>query len=350
MKKLSISALAMVAALVAASAAHADTAPGWYVGAGVGASLPMDPTIHEGNGRSTGGRMEDVNVDALGDAGYAWNNGLHLEGEYFHDQNNMNRIGSYNSAGHLSNNAAFANVLYDFQTGTRYTPYIGAGAGPDWVNVSNVGRGSVGYLRGETLVAGYQGIAGVSAQLDPNWAVTADYRYIASFDPKVGSTTGGEGRISNASNNVIVGLRYNFDAPAPVAAPAHPMAPAVAQHGSTKAMYANGQANFTVFFDFDKSTLTPEAKKIIASAAKEYKTNGYAAISVTGHTDTSGTPAYNEKLSVRRAKAVEAELKKLGVAGTNISEKGVGEDGLLVPTADGVREAQNRRAEIVLSK
>jgi OOP family OmpA-OmpF porin len=349
MKKLSISAFAMGAALVAASAAHADTAPGWYVGAGVGGTMPVDATAHFGGGPTTGTRAEDINLDVLANAGYAWANGVHLEGEYFHNQNNINHVGIGNGNGHLTNNAAFANVLYDFQTGTRFTPYIGGGAGPDWVNVAGVGRGGTGYLRGETLVMGYQAIAGVATQLDPNWAVTADYRYIGSFDPKVDSTSGGQGRIDNASHNIVVGLRYSFDAPAAVA-PARATAPVVGKHGAVKTAPAENTANFTVFFDFDKSTLTSEAKKIVASAAQEFKTNGYATLSVTGHTDTSGTPAYNEKLSVRRAKAVVAELKKLGVAGKSISGTGVGEDGLLVPTADGVREAQNRRAEIVLSK
>ena len=353
MKKLSISALALAAALVAAPlAAHADTTPGWYVGAGVGATFGQDPIIHD-SGRPSGkfsARDEDVNVDGLANGGFAWANGWRAEGEYFHNQINVNHIDNNSGAGgHVSNNALFGNVLYDFNNGSRYTPYLGAGVGADFINVKSVGANGVGFLKGDTLDMGYQGIAGVVAQLDPNWAVTADYRYIASFDPKVDHTGGGQGRMDNASHNLIVGVRYSFAAPAPM--PMHSAAaPMVSPKMGHHPMAAMGPQNFMVFFDFNKSTLTPEAKRIIASAAAAFKKDGMAKITVTGHTDTVGTAAYNEKLSERRAMAVEAELKSLGVTTDHISATGVGKDGLMVPTADGVREAQNRRAEIVLSK
>jgi len=349
MKKLSVSLLALAAAFVAAPVvAHADSTPGWYVGAGLGGTMGQDPIMHVPAGQHSA-RDEDINLAVLASGGFAWNNGIRLEGEYFHNQVNINNVDSRpNPAGHVLNNDLFANVLYDFKNSSRYTPYIGAGAGPDWVDVSNLGANGVGHLKGDTLVAAYQGIAGVSAQLDQNWAVTADYRYVASFDPKVGDTTGGQGRTENASHNLIVGVRYSFPCEeAPMRTAATPMVPARA--GAKPTVAAQSQ-NFMVFFDFNKATLTPEAKRIIASAADEFKREGVAKIAITGHTDTVGSVGYNEKLSKQRAMAVEAELKKLGISSQNINATGVGKDGLLVPTADGVREAQNRRAEIVLSK
>ena len=66
---------------------------------------------------------------------------------------------------------------------------------------------------------------------------------------------------------------------------------------------------------------------------------------MVGYTDLSGTLRYNLNLSVRRAEAVEAELAKLGISPANIAVEGKGGDPL-VPTADGVREPQNRRAVI----
>jgi outer membrane protein OmpA-like peptidoglycan-associated protein len=347
MKKLSVSALALAAALVAAPAAHADTTPGWYVGAGVGGTFGQDQIIHAPRSGEHSIRDEDANVNESASGGYAWDNGLRLEGEYFHDQVNANHENGRQGSGHTTNNDVFLNALYDFKTGTIYTPYVGAGVGPDFVNVKSLGSARTGYLKGDTLVGAYQGIAGVSAQLDANWAVTADYRYIASFDPKVDSTFGGQGRTDNASHNVIVGVRYSFGEPTPMHTAAAPMVP---MHAAGAPAVAGVPQSFVVFFDFNKSTLTPEAKRIIASAAAAYKKNGYASISVTGHTDTVGSDKYNLKLSQRRAEAVETELKKLGVGMKHITETGVGKEGLLVPTADGVREAQNRRAEIVLSK
>ena len=109
-------------------------------------------------------------------------------------------------------------------------------------------------------------------------------------------------------------------------------------------------AKYLVFFDWDKATLTPEARRIIASAAEEYKRTGAAKIVATGHTDLSGTPQYNLKLSERRADAVKAELVGLGVPATVITTIGKGEEDPLVPTKDGVREAQNRRVEIVIPR
>jgi hypothetical protein len=105
-----------------------------------------------------------------------------------------------------------------------------------------------------------------------------------------------------------------------------------------------------VFFDWDKSALTPEGRRIVASAADEFKKTGSTRIVATGHTDLSGSPQYNQRLSERRADAVKAELIRLGVPATVITTIGKGEEDPLVPTKDGVREAQNRRVEIVIPR
>jgi outer membrane protein OmpA-like peptidoglycan-associated protein len=105
---------------------------------------------------------------------------------------------------------------------------------------------------------------------------------------------------------------------------------------------------FTVFFDWDRSDLSPQALNTISQAANAYKTKGGAQITATGHTDRSGSDTYNLALSLRRANAVKDALVRDGVAPSDISVVGVGEAQPLVPTADGVREAQNRRVQIVL--
>ena len=125
--------------------------------------------------------------------------------------------------------------------------------------------------------------------------------------------------------------------PAVTPPPAPPPAPAVEQARS-----------FQVFFDFDKSNITAAAAKVIQEAADAVKAGHVVQVTVTGHTDTVGTASYNQGLSERRAAAVKAGLVADGVAAGEIATMGVGKNGLLVPTADGVREPQNRRAEIVL--
>lgn len=106
--------------------------------------------------------------------------------------------------------------------------------------------------------------------------------------------------------------------------------------------------SFIVFFDFDKSDLTPAAQDTIRKAANAYRTKGGAQIKASGHTDRAGTEAYNMALSLRRANAVKAMLVREGVPETDISVVALGESQPMVATADGVREAQNRRVEIVL--
>jgi iron complex outermembrane receptor protein len=106
--------------------------------------------------------------------------------------------------------------------------------------------------------------------------------------------------------------------------------------------------SFQVFFDFDKSDITAAAAKVIQAAADAVKSGNIVQITVTGHTDTVGSASYNQALSERRAAAVKTGLVADGVSAGEITTIGAGKTGLLVPTADGVREPQNRRAEIVL--
>jgi OmpA family len=87
---------------------------------------------------------------------------------------------------------------------------------------------------------------------------------------------------------------------------------------------------------------------VVDEAAAEYQRTGAAEITVTGHTDTVGSAAYNLTLSQHRAEAVADELIRRGVPATDIVTVGRGEEDLLVPTADGVNEPRNRRVEIVV--
>jgi outer membrane protein OmpA-like peptidoglycan-associated protein len=103
---------------------------------------------------------------------------------------------------------------------------------------------------------------------------------------------------------------------------------------------------FIVFFDWNKSDITPEAASILDNAAQAYTTTGQAQIMLAGYTDTSGSASYNMGLSQRRADAVKAYLAGKGVPDGVMTTQAFGETKLLVQTADGVREPQNRRVEI----
>jgi outer membrane protein OmpA-like peptidoglycan-associated protein len=105
---------------------------------------------------------------------------------------------------------------------------------------------------------------------------------------------------------------------------------------------------YIVFFDFDKSNLSPEAQQVVAIAVTTVKNTGTARIVVTGHTDTVGSQSYNQALSERRANAVKGEMMRLGVNASDIGTVGKSFSEPLVATGPGVREPQNRRAVIDL--
>ena len=107
---------------------------------------------------------------------------------------------------------------------------------------------------------------------------------------------------------------------------------------------------FIVFFDFDKSDLTAEAQEVVSQAVAEANRTGRVRIEVIGHTDTSGSAAYNQALSERRAEAVKDEMVRQNITEGGITTAGRGFNELLVQTGPGVREPQNRRATIDLNE
>jgi outer membrane protein OmpA-like peptidoglycan-associated protein len=108
------------------------------------------------------------------------------------------------------------------------------------------------------------------------------------------------------------------------------------------------QQAFQVYFDLNSTRLTPTARSVVQQAAAKARQGQVARVTVTGHTDTTGSARYNQRLSERRAAAVKAELVRDGVPSDEIVTVGQGEQGLAVPTAAGVNEPRNRRVEIVL--
>jgi outer membrane protein OmpA-like peptidoglycan-associated protein len=101
-----------------------------------------------------------------------------------------------------------------------------------------------------------------------------------------------------------------------------------------------------VFFDWDKSNITPEAATILDSAVTAYANCDNVPIMLAGHTDRSGSVQYNMGLAERRNSSVREYLTGRGIPGGAITSQAFGESMPRVPTADGVRELQNRRVEI----
>ena len=131
-------------------------------------------------------------------------------------------------------------------------------------------------------------------------------------------------------------------APAPVAvAPAAPVAPPPPPAAPTKVTYAAD-----AFFDFDKSVLKPAGKTKLEDLVGKVKAINLEVVIAVGHTDSKGTDAYNQKLSVARAEAVKAFLVSQGLDKSRVYTEGKGES---QPAADNKTkegQARNRRVEV----
>jgi outer membrane protein OmpA-like peptidoglycan-associated protein len=109
-------------------------------------------------------------------------------------------------------------------------------------------------------------------------------------------------------------------------------------------------ANFIVYFGFDRTNLTDQARQTLDEVVQAVQSMGATALSVVGHTDTVGSVEYNQGLSERRARRVADGLVERGVPRESMTLAGRSELQPAVQTGDGVREPLNRRVEITLSQ
>ncbi len=105
-------------------------------------------------------------------------------------------------------------------------------------------------------------------------------------------------------------------------------------------------AMYLVFFNWDSSKLGSGALNVLDAVADEVAKNPPSSLNVIGHTDTSGSDAYNARLALKRANTVRDALIERGVDPSIIIVDARGESELLVDTPDNVREPANRRVNI----
>ena len=101
-------------------------------------------------------------------------------------------------------------------------------------------------------------------------------------------------------------------------------------------------STYTVEFALGSAALSPTARQVIGDAATSFQRGDATTIRVIGHTDTTGSVQLNQRLSERRAQAVSEALVAAGVPTGAIQQRAVGQNELIVPTADNVLEQRNR--------
>jgi outer membrane protein OmpA-like peptidoglycan-associated protein len=315
-----------------------------------------------------------------------------LEEEYSYRHNGLSSFtftgpsgGSFTTSGghgqgQDNSHALMTNVIYDFTLGWPVTPHIGAGIGAvDVISSASVNSFTLNNPIGAPIVPatplsvapqtfggtilhgsgwrfGYQAIGGFRYDFSPSIAFDLDYRYLGTTDqtinnsarfpfpggiapngtPATNCCAGTKFTSSYHVHNIVASVTMKFGAPP---APPPPLPPAAPPPPVQKV--------FLVFFDWDKYNITAEGERIIELAAQQYKAGGSVKLQVTGYTDTTGSYAYNQRLSERRANAVATRLVALGVARSDMSVAGRSFNDLRVPTPPGVREPQNRRVEIL---
>jgi outer membrane protein OmpA-like peptidoglycan-associated protein len=293
----------------------------------------------------------DTGWAILGSVGYAFANNIRAELEVGYRANDIDQLassgGPITAPGDLDEFTLMVNVLYDFHINKKISVSIGAGAGADFARLDVPGL----LLDEDDWVFAYQGLLGLNYAIGERTQLFLNYRYFRAEEPDYTNfitvpapatqrvTFLGDLEKHAATLGIRVALQGERAAPPAPPPPPPPPPPAPAPVVPKQ---------FIVFFGFNRSDLTPEAARVIADAADAAKRTGSASIAIVGHTDSSGSPRYNQQLSDRRANAVKAELVGLGIPSGSVTASGKGEDELIVKTDDGVKEPQNRRATIDL--
>ncbi|KQM64434.1 flagellar motor protein MotB [Sphingomonas sp. Leaf17] len=365
MRKLAV-ILALASTALATPALARDKS--WYVGVEGGAMIVED-IDYDVNGVNDATSVDhDYGYDVGGVIGYDFG-GFRVETETSYRKATVDSIsstvrtptglgsatspaGNYDYAGGSTSALSFMlNGLLDFGADDGIQGFIGGGVGVARVKANYALNQRADFLNDSDTVFAYQGLAGVRAPLTDHVDATLKYRFFNAENVKLVSATNTnfEGRFR--SHSILGGLTYNFGSPVEEAAPA-PVAPVPAPlppepvPAPAPEPVVCSPGPFIVFFEWDKSDITPEAGSILDNAVTQYQSCGNAQVMLAGYTDKSGAASYNVGLSQRRADSVKAYLSSKAIPSGVISTEAFGETRPRVDTADGVREVQNRRVEV----
>lgn len=367
-KRLAITAAFAAVLSFAATQSSRAAESGPYVTGAVGVSFPADSDLDTAT--TSANADLDPGFAASVSVGHLYGNGFGTEIEFGYRSNDVESISGATASGDMGIFSVMLNGIYDFGASRRGSPYIGVGIGVARLDADGISPVSNSSINDDTTALAYQATAGIAYPVNDRLDIMLSYRYFAVPDAGFGTAAGASVDSDYTSHAVRFGFRYRFGkarkalaAVPPVSVPmvsappsmppaASPPQEAVKSRARSAAAPAAKPApaaeNYLVFFDWNRWSLTPDAHRIVKTAADNARRTGATRIEVIGHADRSGSPAYNLKLSKQRAVTVRAALVKGGAAPDNITAAARGETEPLVSTADGVREPQNRRVEIFL--
>ncbi len=261
--------------------------------------------------------------------------------------------GARDAAGEANALSFMLNGLFDFGSDDGLQAFAGGGIGVARVDMDGrVNANGPGVWNDSDTGLAWQLLAGVRAPLSDSWDVGLRYRFFTVPNVNLIDPLGRDLDTKFRSHSLLGTITYNFGGEEPVAAPvvvpppppAPPPPPPPPPPAPPKVACNTGP--YIVFFDFDKSDITPAAANILNSAVTAYANCGTARVMLAGHTDRAGSATYNVGLAERRNASVSSYLSGRGIPAARITSEAFGETMPKVPTADGVREAQNRRVEV----
>lgn len=370
MRKLAV-ILALATTALSTPALARDDA--WYVGVEGGAMLVENINFDIGATAAAARVNHDAGWDADATIGYDFG-AFRAEAEVGYRQANVSSYtstlntpvlrangtavnappGTYNYAGGTTSALSFmVNGLLDFGEDDGLQGFVGGGVGVARVK-ANYGLNTFSdFLDDSDTVFAWQVLAGVRAPLTDSIDVSLKYRFFNAQNVRLVDVSGRnfDGRFR--SHSIMGGITFNFGGPPPpveVVPTPEPTPTPVWTPTPTpepvKPTVVCTPGPYIVFFDWDKSDITPEAAGILDNAISNYQNCGNASVMLAGHADRSGAASYNVGLSQRRADSVKAYMTGHGIPAGVIGTEAFGESQPRVATADGVRELQNRRVEV----
>ena len=136
----------------------------------------------------------------------------------------------------------------------------------------------------------------------PRFSFAVGGRIATSFNTTI-TPDGSQGTLLEVGP--FVRMAYNLSGPTRAS---------LAQEPAALAPTAPGANSYLVFFDFDRTDLSPVADGVIRRAADDARAGRVATLQIASHADRAGSEEYNKALSLRRAEAIKDTVKRLGLS------------------------------------